>query len=335
MAPASWWRRGLLMSNACRLPRAATTGGLLGSSAVMRALIIVNPVAGEQRPLRIADDAAEYLRRADWQVDIWPTEHGGHATELAQRRGSRDLLVVVGGDGTLRETVAGLAGDQTPVGFVPIGKANVMARELGIPRSPHAAIRVLTTGAATAIDVGTVGDRIFLAMVGVGYDGWVTAGVDSFRARPWGQWLYRNGASTLLYVLAGIPALLRLRPTRVMLEVDGVALAGRYPSVIVSNAATYATGWEMTPGADTRDGQLDYQANRRSAPWFVAWTTIASMLKARLPALVAEYGRASTYRISSAEPFRWQVDGDPMPPATELEIGLLAGHVRLIVPTTD
>jgi len=298
----------------------------------MRALIIVNPVAGEQRPLRIADEAAEYLRSAGWHVDISPTERGGHATELALRRGARDMLVVVGGDGTLRETVAGLEGDQTPVGFVPIGKANVMARELGIPRSPTVAIRVLTTGIATAIDVGTVGDRIFLAMVGVGYDGWVTAGVDAFRARPWGQWLYRHGASTLLYVLAGIPALLRLRATRVELEADGVALAGRYPSVIISNAATYAIGWEMTPGADVCDGQLDHQANRRSAPWFVAWTTVASMLKVRLPASVAEYGRARIYRISATVPFRWQVDGDSMQPATELKIGVLAGRVRLIVP---
>ena len=300
----------------------------------MRALIIVNPVAGEQRPLRIAEEAAEYLRRADWAVDIRPTERGGHATELARQRGERDMLVVVGGDGTLRETVAGLEGAETAVGFVPIGKANVMARELGIPRSPHAAIRVLTTGTARPVDVGTVGDRIFLSHVGVGYDGWVTAGVDAFRARPWGQWLYRHGASTLLYVLAGLPPLLRLRATRVVLAADGVALAGRYPSVIVCNAAAYAIGWEMTPGADVHDGQLDYQANRRSAPWFVAWTTIASMMKVRLPGVVAEYGRARSYRISAAKPFRWQADGDSMPPTTELEIGLLAGHVRLIVPAS-
>jgi len=301
----------------------------------MRALIIVNPVAGAQRPLRVAEEAAEFLRRGDWHIEVCPTERGGHATELARQRGECDLIVVVGGDGTLRETVAGLDGDATPVGFVPMGKANVMAREMDIPRSPHAAIRVLTSGSPTPIDVGTVGDRIFLAMVGVGYDGWVTAGVDAFRARPWGQWLYRHGGSTLLYVLAGIPALLRLRPTRVVVEADGVELAGRYPSVIVSNAATYAIGWEMTPGADVHDGHLDHQANRRAAPWFVAWTTLASMLKTRLPGFVAEYGQATSYRISAAEPFRWQVDGDPMPPATELNIGLRAGQVQLIVPAVD
>ncbi len=299
----------------------------------MRALIIVNPVAGEQRPLSIATEAAEHLRRAHWHVDLTPTAHAGHATELARLRGDVDLLVVVGGDGTLRETVAGLDGDQTPVGFVPTGKANVMARELGIPRRPDAAIALLTSGAAAPIDVGTVDDRIFLAMVGIGYDGWVTAGVDAFRARGWGRWLYRHRGSTVLYVLAGIPALLRLWPSRVALEADGETIAGSYPSVIISNAATYAIGWQMTPGADVHDGQLDHQANRRSAPWFVAWTTVASMLKKRVPTVVAQYGRARSYRVSASSPFRWQVDGDSMPPATELEIGILPGRVRLIVPT--
>jgi YegS/Rv2252/BmrU family lipid kinase len=298
----------------------------------MRALIIVNPVAGAQRPLRIAEDAAAHLARTGWEVDIRPTQHGGHATELCSQRGAADMVVAVGGDGTLRETVAGLDGDAVPVGFVPIGKANVMARELGIPRRPHAAIQLLTHGVASPLDVGTVDGRIFLAMVGIGYDGWVTSGVDAFRARPWGQWLYRRGGSTLLYVLAGFPALLRLRPTRVAVEADGRDLAGRYASVTVSNAATYSIGWEMTPGARVNDGILDHQANRRAAPWFVAWTLIAAILKKRLPAVVAEYGSAGVYRIRAAEPFRWQVDGDPMPPRTELEIGVSPSRVRIIVP---
>jgi diacylglycerol kinase family enzyme len=118
----------------------------------------------------------------------------------------------------------------------------------------------------------------------------------------------------------------------VTLEADGVAVAGRYPSVIVSNAACYAIGWEMTPGSRVDDGMLDHHANRRVAPWFVGWTMLAAMLKKRVPSLIADYGRASSYRIVASEPFRWQVDGDPMPAARELAIGLLPAHVRLIVP---
>ncbi|NKB87256.1 MAG: hypothetical protein GKS06_03425 [Acidobacteria bacterium] len=300
----------------------------------MKALIIVNPVAGEQRPLQIAENARAFLDGAGWEAEIRATERGGHATELARDRGAVDRVIVVGGDGTLRETVAGLDGAPVPVGFIPTGKANVMARELGIPRTPAQAIRLLATGEPKAIDAGTVGERIFLAMVGVGYDGWVTSGVDAFRARPWGQWIYRHSGSTLLYVLAGIPALLRLRPTRARIEADGQQLSAAYPSLTISNAATYSIGWEMTPGARTDDGMLDHQANRRAAPWFVAWTIVASILKVRLPGLVATYGRARSYRVTADEPFRWQVDGDPMPPARELEIGLLPGHVQLIVPAT-
>jgi diacylglycerol kinase (ATP) len=299
----------------------------------MRALIIVNPVAGEQRPLEIAEAAAAHLRAAGWEADLRPTERAGHATELsASLHRGQDMIVVVGGDGTLRETVAGMEGDSTPVGFIPIGKANVMARELNIPRTPASAIRLLTRGTPTAVDVGTVGDRIFLAMVGIGYDGWVTAGVDAFRARPWGQWLYRHGGSSLLYAIAGIPPLFRIRPNGVEIFADGACLPRRYPSVIVSNSATYSIGWEMTPGASVTDGRLDHQANRRAAPWFVVWTTLASIIRRRLPGFVAEYGDAERYQIRADRPFRWQVDGDPMPPVTDLEIGVLPGRVRIITP---
>ncbi len=298
------------------------------------ALIIVNPVAGKQQPLEIAEEAATFLRRSGWSAEILTTQATGHATELTRTHAAEaDLVAVVGGDGTLRETVIGLRGvSNAPVGFVPIGNANVVARELGIPRSPHRAIRVLAGGRARAIDVGTVGESIFLAMVGVGFDGWAIAGVGRMRATRWGGSLYRNGGSTLIYLLAGIPALFRLRPNRVRLRVDGALLRRPYPSVVVCNTETYGLGWAMTPGASVESGELDYQANRRSAPWFVLWTLGAAILRGRLPGAIAEYGRGTVLRIESDTPFRWQVDGDPMPPARCLDIGVLPSYAWILVP---
>ncbi len=298
-----------------------------------RAFVIVNPVAGEQRPMQAAADTRAHLEQAGWIVQVVPTEHPGHATELARECGrDQDLVVVVGGDGTLRETVVGLHGQDTPVGLVPVGKANVVARELGIPRRPRQAIRVLTSGRARSMDAGQVGESVFLAMVGIGYDGWALAAVGWMRSTRWGAFLYRHGGSTLIYILAGLPALLRLVPNRVEVRCDGKRLAHRYPSLIIANTETYALGWAMTPGARTDDGRLDHQANRRSAPWFVMVTLLAAILRRRVPRWVAEYGSGRTYQVRADQPFRWQVDGDPMPPTAELQIDILPAYARILVP---
>ncbi len=89
----------------------------------------------------------------------------------------------------------------------------------------------------------------------------------------------------------------------------------------------------MTPGADPSDGLLDHQLNQRSAPWFTLWTLAASALHRRMPALVADYGRGRTYTVEAERPFPWQVDGDSMPRAARLEIGIRPGAARLLVPT--
>ena len=301
---------------------------------MQRAEIIVNPIAGQGAPMQVAEDARSYLEQYGWEVGLRPTSATGHATELAQAcLDSTDLIVVVGGDGTVREAVAGLDGAPVPVGFVPMGNANVLARELRIPQRPEQSIPLLTSGEPLAIDVGCVDGLIFLSMISVGYDGWTIAGVDRLRDTRLGRWLYRHGGSSGLYVLAGLPPLLlRTVPNRVCIEADGKTLSRRYPSAVFSNAEAYGLGWAMTPGANIRDGRLDHQANRRSAPWFVLWTIAASILHRRVPGMVAEYGAAKSYRVTAQRPFRWQVDGDSMPPRRELKIELLPRYALIVAP---
>lgn len=298
-----------------------------------KALIIVNPRAGEQRPERVADRARAHLERGGWSVAVAATQRAGHATELAAARGrGLDRVVVVGGDGTLRETVAGLAGEGPAVALVPIGKANVVARELGIPLRTEPAIAWITDGIARSMDVGTVGDAIFLAMVGVGYDAAVTEGVRRLRRARAGSLLYNHGGASAVYALAGLPPLLPVRRPALRVVVDDRPLPDCYRGLIVSNTETYATGWSMTPGADPGDGCLDHQANRRTAPWFVLWTLVAAASRRRLPSLVADYGRGRRYLVQASVPFPWQLDGDSMPRARELRIGVRPRYVRILVP---
>ncbi len=298
------------------------------------AAIIVNPKAGRGRALAAADLAVERLRARGVAVECVPTDHPGHAAELARSLGrDSDLIVVVGGDGTLREAASGLSGQASgrALGFIPIGHGNVVAREVGIPLDPRAAVEILWSGTPRTLDAGRANGRLFLAMAGVGYDALVTRWVGAFRRVPLGERAYQRFGSAV-YAACGFLALWRLLPRRFTLVADGRARERRPCSVIVANTASYARDWAVTPEANAGDGILDYQACWRAAAPLVAWQLLQARRRRRAPRFIAECGRAKTFAIESSRPFFWQADGDFMGRAERLEIEVLPAHLTLLAP---
>ena len=136
-------------------------------------VIIGNPKAGRAGREDSLKRYAEILRSGGLDVEVWPTERPQHATELATLAGSR-LVIAAGGDGTVNEVVNGLETDAT-LGILPLGTANVMARELGLPLKPEAACERILAGKERRIDVGVATDhegrdRRFTCMAGIGFD---------------------------------------------------------------------------------------------------------------------------------------------------------------------
>ena len=170
-----------------------------------RAVVVYNPVAGSRQGSAVAADAEARLQANGWEVGSVPTTARGGAAEIAREvAGDVELLVVAGGDGSLREAIDGLGErrDSTLVGVVPIGNANIVARELGIPLDPGAAIRLLGEGQALAVDLGWVcfngestgtpsrskGEaELFLAVVGIGWDAETVMYLDRLRRSRWGR----------------------------------------------------------------------------------------------------------------------------------------------------
>lgn len=140
---------------------------------VREAIIIGNPKAGRNRGNDHLKRCAEILRSGGLVVEVWPTERPQHATELTSLAGAR-LVVAAGGDGTVNEVVNGLKTDAT-LGILPLGTANVLARELGLPLNPEAACKRIIAGKERLIDVGVATDRKgrerrFTCMAGMGFD---------------------------------------------------------------------------------------------------------------------------------------------------------------------
>jgi diacylglycerol kinase (ATP) len=146
----------------------------------MDAVIIGNPNSGRAGDAGYLERFADILRSGGLSVEVLNTEHPNHATELAVRAGDR-LIVAAGGDGTVNEVLNGLS-DGATLGILPLGTANVLARELGLPLDGEAACRRILDGEVSRVDFGVATDangveRRFACMAGIGFDAQVVGTV--------------------------------------------------------------------------------------------------------------------------------------------------------------
>ncbi|MCO6419341.1 diacylglycerol kinase family lipid kinase [Siccirubricoccus sp. KC 17139] len=216
-------------------------------------LIVFNPTAGRRRHRRLAQALAT-LRAKGLRPELAETERPGHAIALAREAAWRGcpLVVAAGGDGTIAEVAAGLAGSSAGLGILPLGTANVLAWELGVPLAPEAAATVLAEGAPRWLRPGVArfGDgrmRLFVQMLGAGFDAAVVHRLDLRWKRALGR-----GA----YVLQGMRELGRYPFPRFTAALDG-GPAQEVTSAIVTKGRLYAGRHLLAPAA--RPGEPGFQ----------------------------------------------------------------------------
>ena len=223
----------------------------------LRVALAVNPTSGKGRGEAAGATAARALLAAGIEVTVLT---GEDAADLARRMsaalGSVDGLVVVGGDGMVNLGVNAVAGTGVPLGLVPAGTGNDIARALGIPAADPAGAadlvrRTLAAGTCRPVDAarctGEGTDRWFAGVLGAGFDAVVNE-----RANGW-SW----PRGRLRYDLAIARELPVFRPRDYVLELDGVRHTTRAMLVAVGNGPSYGGGMRVVPDARTDDGLLD------------------------------------------------------------------------------
>jgi diacylglycerol kinase (ATP) len=268
----------------------------------LRILVVANPVAGSGRARRRARELVAILRRRGHEVDWFLTRRAGDARRRAAERGpASDCIVTAGGDGTLAEVVNGLP-EPGAVLLVPmaLGTANMLVRELRIPRDPEALADLIEAGTPRRIDLGHIDATRFVSVVGIGFDAMVTQRLAGPRGRRLG---YRGYALPILRTLAGY------RPPRLSLRVDGNRpREGAF--AIVSNIRNYGGIFRVASRARCDSGRLDVCLFRRAAiPDLVR--CVPAALAGRLadhPGI--EMLEGTRVEIDGPEPVAVQVDGD-------------------------
>ncbi len=158
-------------------------------------LIIFNPFAGRRR-VALLWRVLDLLMSNGVKVEVAETEHAGHATELAREavRDGYSMVVAAGGDGTIAEVANGLIGTGTALGVIPLGTANVLAKEYGLPTSPRAVANMLAYRRTRPLWPGIAKlpreDHVFVQMAGLGFDGAVVHGLPPLLKRLVGKGAY-------------------------------------------------------------------------------------------------------------------------------------------------
>ena len=141
-----------------------------------RIIFVVHPISGTQGTKAILKCIDERLDRSIYDYSIVKTEYAGHATQIAANavREKVDVVVAIGGDGTINEIARSLVHTETVLGIIPCGSGNGLARHLRIPMEPKAAIDVINRGYELCIDYGKINNILFFCTCGVGFDAFIS-----------------------------------------------------------------------------------------------------------------------------------------------------------------
>jgi diacylglycerol kinase (ATP) len=238
-----------------------------------RVLIIVNPAAG--RGARLRRKLARVvvaLERLGCDVVLRHTEPGRADAERLAREAesSFDIIVAAGGDGTINAVVNG-ADPSRPLGLLPLGTANVLAHDLGLPFRPEQLAELVARGVARPLWPGLVGERQFVAMAGCGFDAAIVAAVNPRLKRRLGR---------IAFAWAILCSLARYRSHTLVVRGDGFEYVAT--AVIAAKGRFYAGPYVIAPAADLAEPMLDLVLFQRSGRAAVL-SYLASLLLGRLP----------------------------------------------------
>jgi diacylglycerol kinase (ATP) len=289
-----------------------------------RAAVVANPTKHDDVDM-LRDTVRWAMSEHGWDEPLWyettPDDPGTGQAAQAIRDGA-DLVLACGGDGTVTACAEGVAGSGTPLGILPLGTGNLLARNLGLPLDLDAALVTALTGSDRRLDAGSANGHTFVVMAGLGFD----AKMLGESSEP-----LKKRLGWAAYVLTALRHL-RDRPVRVSLVADdGAPLRLRASAVIVGNVGWLQGGIRLLPEALPDDGTLD--AVVLTARGWADWLRLAGgvLLRRDSPGRMTSM-QFQRLTISSDREQPWELDGELMGGTTRLMISTLPGRLLLRVP---
>ena len=287
---------------------------------------ILNPKAGATSSKLVGRQFERYLAKKGFEVRVSLTASLEDACELATEAAvdyDCAMVVVVGGDGTVREVSHGLEGSDKPLLIVPCGTENLLAYELGFDERLKTTIRTFDAGYVRPLDLGSANGRCFTCIAGFGFDGQVVKRVSEQR---------KGHIDYFDYFWPLWRTFWDYKYDAIKVEVDGEEVFEGPALVFVGNVSRYAMGLQILHHADFGDGLLDVCIYKCAGRVHLLKHSLVTVLKqhARSSDVIYRQGKDITVSSEVAD-MKTEIDGDPGP-ALPIQIKVIPDAVNCIVP---
>lgn len=276
-------------------------------------LFIINPISGKGKKAKIA----QLLLAKGYKVAF--TEYAGHAEVLA-REATEDVVVAVGGDGTVNEVARGIVGTEKALGIIPCGSGDGLARHLGLSHNIEKALRTIEQGECKRMDTAEVNGRLFLSVCGVGFDAVVS------------ERFAKSGKRGLAnYIRQGLKTWRNYTPEKYIVEIDGKEIDVEALFITVGNSDQWGNNAKITPLADCCDGILDITIVEKFSVLEMPWLALRLMTGTLQLSRKVHCYKGKEVRITRQSEGAAHADGDWYIDSTTLNIKILPSTLKVIV----
>jgi diacylglycerol kinase (ATP) len=286
-------------------------------------LFIINPISGTGRQKNIEHLIDQELDKSKFTAKVVSTDGPGQATVLCKEAVEKgtDVIVAVGGDGTVNEIGQALVGTDSALGIIPTGSGNGLARHLKIPFNIKKAIRVINQDKLHKIDTATVNDKVFLSIAGIGYD--------AFVAKKFSK-AARRGFFSYFRIVSG--EYTAYKPKKYILEVDGKTITRRALLIAFANSNQFGNNTSIDPNAAIDDGYIDLCILRRIPLLLVPFYVPLLFSKMFHKTQYIEIIRAKEATVTRKKGKTMHFDGDPVTMGKKLEMKVNPLSLNIIIP---
>lgn len=290
-------------------------------------VFIINPISGTASKKNVPALVDKYIDKKHFDVDIKFTEYAGHASKIANESKEKevDIVVAVGGDGTVNEVARSLINSKTALAIVPCGSGNGLARHLMLPLNIKGALEVINTCEIHELDYGIINDHPFFCTCGMGFDAFISAKFAAAKKR-----------GLITYLENVLKEGLAYKPETYEVTLNNETVAFDAFLISCANASQYGNDAYIAPNASMADGLLDIIVMEPFDIIEAPQISIEMFNKTLDKNVKIKTYRTDKIHIHRNKPGVIHYDGDPIETGQDIDVSLVHRGIKIVVnPNAD